>query len=215
MAEGLLDHLVIGATSLAAGFDYLKERLGVEIPPGGEHHQMGTHNCLMRLEAGLYIETIAIAPHLAVPPRARWFGLDDPAQQARLAERPRLIHWIARTPSIEAGVAASDTDLGEITNMHRDDLIWRLTIRPDGSLPYDGLLPSIIQWPGDRPHPSVNMAELGIGFTSLTLFHPRPDELRHSLNLLGLDHVVTVKRAAGEPYLEAALDTPTGPVVLD
>ena len=51
-----LDHLVVAATDLKTGVDYVKQTLGVDIPYGGEHQQMGTHNHLMRLGHQIFLE---------------------------------------------------------------------------------------------------------------------------------------------------------------
>ena len=67
------DHLVV-----AARVDYIEEKLGVVMPYGGQHPKMGTHNHLIQLGNGTFLEVIAIKPELPSPQRPRWFGLDDP-----------------------------------------------------------------------------------------------------------------------------------------
>ncbi|MCW8836606.1 MAG: VOC family protein [Rhodospirillales bacterium] len=210
-----LDHIAIAATSLEAGADYLKERLGVDIPAGGEHTAMGTHNRLMRLGPGLYLEVIAIAPHLPAPSRPRWFALDDQAQRGKLAERPRLTTWIARTPDIEGIVNRSPVPLGVITPMQRGDLSWRITVPDDGSLPDGGALPVVIQWP-EGPHPSDRMADLGCRLNALKIYHPQPGVLLETLRAIGADGLVSVEAAAeGEtPWLMAEIETPRGIAIL-
>ena len=49
-----LDHIVIAADTLQQGIDYLQAKLDVDIPKGGIHQTMGTHNHVMQLanEAG-------------------------------------------------------------------------------------------------------------------------------------------------------------------
>ena len=96
-----LDHLVVAATTLADGIDYVAATTGATPQPGGKHVAMGTHNALLRLGERVYLEIIAIDPDGAKPARPRWFDLDDIALQAELTERPRLIHWVARTDDIE------------------------------------------------------------------------------------------------------------------
>ena len=56
MAKLVLDHLVIGAASLAQGADWLAERLGVTLPPGGAHPRMGTHNRLTALGPDSFLD---------------------------------------------------------------------------------------------------------------------------------------------------------------
>lgn len=72
-----LDHLVIGAASLEAGVEYVKEVLGVDIPAGGHHEKMGTCNHLMQLGKDVFLEVIAIDKTLAAPSRPRWYGLEN------------------------------------------------------------------------------------------------------------------------------------------
>jgi len=96
------DHLVLGAATLAQGIEHVAELTGIAPHVGGKHVAMGTHNALVRLGQRFYLEIIAIDPDGSKPGRPRWFDLDDPAMQAQLAERPRLIHWAARTHDLDA-----------------------------------------------------------------------------------------------------------------
>jgi hypothetical protein len=57
---------------------------------------MGTHNRVMGLYGGLYLEVIAIDPSAAAPDRPRWFGLDGDLMRQRLRDGPFLAHWAAR-----------------------------------------------------------------------------------------------------------------------
>lgn len=86
-----LDHIVVAAASLKQGVDYIRERLGVEIPAGGKHALMGTHNHLMRLGGTCFLEVIAVDPQAPRPERTRWYTLDDPALQAQLSQSPRIV----------------------------------------------------------------------------------------------------------------------------
>ena len=90
------DHLVVIADTLDAGVRHVVDALQIEPVPGGQHPGMGTHNQLLNVGGGLYLEIIAIDPQAAAPQRARWFGLDQPAVQARLGSGPFLAHWVAR-----------------------------------------------------------------------------------------------------------------------
>ncbi len=138
-----LDHVVIGAASLTEGAAALQASLGVALPRGGKHAVMGTHNCLAQAGGGSYLELIAIDPEAVPPGRPRWFGLDDPATLERLALRPRALTWVVATDDLEALVATSPVDLGEIVPLSRGDLTWRLTVPADGGLPEAGLRPAI------------------------------------------------------------------------
>ena len=102
-----IDHLVVAARTLEEGARWLEERTGVPAVPGGRHALMGTHNRLVALQGGMYLEIIAIDPQAPTPGRPRWFALDTPAMRARLEQGPALVHWVVRTPDIEVARAAA------------------------------------------------------------------------------------------------------------
>src|SRR5204862_2458991 len=89
-----LDHLAIAAHTLEQGLAHVRDALGVDMPYGGKHPRMGTHNHLLRLGERVYVEVIAIDPSAPAPSRPRWFQLDDPALQAELRVAPQLVTWV-------------------------------------------------------------------------------------------------------------------------
>ena len=50
MAE--IDHIVLGARTLAEGAAFVEQHLGVKPRPGGKHEGFGTHNMLLGLGKG-------------------------------------------------------------------------------------------------------------------------------------------------------------------
>ena len=207
-----LDHLVVAATTLADGIEYIAEVAGVMAQPGGKHVAMGTHNALVRLAEKIYLEIIAIDPAGTKPARPRWFDLDNIALQAELTERPRLIHWVARTTDIERAVIRCPVPLGAVHAMARGDYRWRITIPDDGSRPGKGVVPTLIQW--DVPlHPSSMLPRSNISIAGLAAAHPEPAEIRSALAELGLDGVVPTTYDR-EARLAVMLRTPRGIVTL-
>lgn len=75
------DHLAIAARTLDEGAAWLADRLGISPDPGGRHLQLGTHNRLLSLGQGEYLELIATDPDGQKPdfPRAGsgWMNLTD------------------------------------------------------------------------------------------------------------------------------------------
>src|SRR4051812_15158493 len=76
-AVATLDHITVAALTLEQGIAHVRATLGVDVPFGGAHPLMATHNCLMQIGDGVFLEIIAPDP-AATPQRARWFALDDP-----------------------------------------------------------------------------------------------------------------------------------------
>lgn len=210
-----LDHLIVAATDLDSGEAWLRERLGVPLAPGGQHIGVGTHNRLLQLGRGVYLELIAADPTQPAPRRPRPFMLDDPAMQEQLAEGPRLVHWVvrARAGALEHALAALRYTPGPVTPMTRGALRWRITVPADGRPAAQGLLPTVIEWdvPADA-HPAARLPEAGVRLASF--------EVRAPAAVLGQRPEVsspvplhwTESAVAG---LAAAFDTPRGRVAID
>ena len=211
-----LDHIVVAASSLEQGVDYIKKELGVAIPKGGEHPQMGTHNCVMNIGEGLFFEVIAVNPNAKPPKRPRWFSLDDPAVQRSIAHQPRLLTWLVNTENFAALQMQASYSLGHPTALSRDHLRWLFGIPDDGALLGAGLLPYVLQWQTET-HPAHAMADLGCRFKRLTVHHPYPSWITEALDSIGADDLVTVEALPENrlPYFSVHMDTPLGERVLD
>jgi hypothetical protein len=205
------DHLAVAAATLEEGIGWVAERLGVRVPRGGKHAIMNTHNAVTSLGEGVYLEIIATDPAAGPAERPRWFALDDPFMQERLrAKGPMLAAWIARSDDLAATKAAARAEIGEIRQMSRGDLRWKIGVRPDGSMPMNGLHPICIEWPAG-PHVSTRMPDLGLRFAGLTLRTRAPERLKAALQAIGaqdLAQIRPIKR--GAPALEALIRLPDG-----
>lgn len=216
-----LDHLTVIAPSLAEGVEHVRASLDMDIPYGGSHPQMGTHNHLLRLSDSVFLEVIAIDPSAPRPNRARWFGLD--AQQ-RLRDAwdagRRLSGWVARIEAqgeVPGEVRGQAFDkiltehgalLGQAVTVSRGERSWRFAVRDDGELPMSGIAPCVIDW-GERGTPAPHMPELGVALHSFTLEHPSP-EIPHQLyRSLGIQNAPVVVQAHAVKY-RAVLRTPNG-----
>jgi Glyoxalase-like domain len=207
-----LDHIVVAAASLDEGARYIAEQLGVEVPLGGRHETMGTHNRLMRIGEASYLEIIAIDPDGQAPKRPRWYALDDPAMRAKLEASPRLITWVARSADIVATVQAAAFPLGVVTPVSRGALSWHLSIPDDGHLPGGGVIPHVIEWDGGA-RPWQSMADPGCRLLELVLAHPDPDWLADALKSICPKGFAGITIVVGtEPGLSAKIRRPDGVV---
>ncbi len=124
-----IDHFAIGTASLDAGVAALLPTLGVEVPRGGKHAAMSTHNCVMQAGHESFFELLA----------------NDP-------EPYRALCCAVGTDDLDAVIANSPVDLGEVVLFTRGDRSWRLTVPRDGRLPMRGFLPAFIEWPPAPQH---------------------------------------------------------------
>lgn len=231
-AQPRLDHLVVLADSLAEGAAWCEATLGVTPGPGGEHPLFGTHNRLLALGGNAYplayLEIIAINSEAARAgttsasdpkyPQSRWFDMDDATLQASVRTHgPRLIHWVARVPDVQAAcgaLAAQGLDRGDVLRASRMTpaglLSWQISVRPDGQRLMGGCLPTLIEW--GAVHPAASMPASGLALESLTLRHPQAHVLGRACAAVGVEGVQVVTGAVAE--LEAMLSTPRGMVAL-
>lgn len=211
-----IDHLVVGAHTLEQGAQWCERVLGAAAAPGGKHVLMGTHNRLLAISGAAfpkaYLEIIAIDPEAPPPSRVRWFGLDEPATQARLRERPRLLHLVARSTRLDAtlaALAARGIDAGQAVAAERASpngvFRWRIAGRADGKLLFGGALPTLIEWQG--MHPTDHLPASAVALQSLTL-GGLGEAVAAALALQG------VPIAAQGVALRASFDTPRGVVHL-
>jgi len=209
-----LDHLVVAARTLEGGAAWLEARLGVAPVAGGKHAGMGTHNLLLSLGPGAYLEIIAIDPQAPAPARPRWFSLDDPAMRARLAKAPGLAHWVVRTGDLAAARASLGERVGEVLDLERGDYRWRIGVPADGLLPEGGAFPTLIEWQGDR-HPAATLPDAGCRLEWLVIRSPRAEAIEADLDALGMGKGEWLRfaRDAGTG-LSAVLRRPLGMVIL-
>ena len=204
----MLDHLVYAAPDLDLATVDLERCLGVRPAYGGKHAGGLTHNALLSLGEGAYLEIIAPVPGVTASAGALPFGLGA-------LTTARLLTWAAGVDDLERRVETARVagyDAGEMITGGRDlpdggHLSWRLAVRPQPA--GDGLVPFLIQWTSE-PHPSAT-APKGCRFVALRAEHPQPEGVVAMLRALAVDLPVT---AGAEPCLIATLETPNGRVEL-
>jgi hypothetical protein len=198
-----IDHIVVAAQTLAEGVQYVEDSLGVAMPPaGGKHPLMSTHNRLMSLGGGAYLEVIAIDPDAPDPGRKRWFDLDN------FSGVPRLHTWVARVDHLEAH---ADLGLGSVAKASRGNLEWLIAIPEDGRLHWGGAVPYLIQWGGVHPTDSMPGSECNL--KKLTIGSPQHLEVESMWKRLGLEDR-RLECGVGELGLIARIQTSSGLKVL-
>ena len=204
--EVRLDHLIFAALDLDAAVDDLERRLGVRAAPGGKHPGPATHNALMDLGGGAYLEIIAPDPDRPAPATPRPFGLDG-------LTTPRLTGWAVQCSGIADAVSRArhrGYDPGDPWDMERvtatgDVLRWQLT----PATATGGPVPFLIDW-GTTTHPSATSPS-GLVLESLHIEHPSAAQVSRSLDAIGIQVDVV---EADEFAIVAHLGGPLGRVEL-
>lgn len=205
-----LDHLVYAGPDLALLTDALAGRHGLRAMPGGRHPSQGTHNALLGLGGGSYLELLAPDPEGEGGDWARSIAyLDGPALHA----------WCLRvedagavaTALEEAGLIARRAP-GSRTRPDGSTLRWELVFAERAG--FGGLMPFFVDWQGSA-HPAADLPQAA-GFVGLELRHPRGSALRRLLDGLGEvpAGVDIVDAADDRPWMRLRLDGPAGAVEL-
>lgn len=205
----VIDHLVYATPDIDRSVEELAARLGVRPSPGGRHPGIGTRNALLDLGGGAYLEVIGVDREAAGPADGpRPFGLDR-------IDEPRFATWAATAVAIEACVARARQagyEPGPVQPMSRRrpdgvELQWRLT--PPSAEAVE-LVPFLIEWGDDVPHPSSTSAG-GCRLMSFSGEHPEPEVVAVALQALAVELVV---KPAPVAALIAVIEGPAGVVEL-
>lgn len=204
-----LDHLVIVAPSLAEGVAHVRASLGLDMPYGGAHPEMGTRNHLLRLGEDVFLEVIAVDPDAPPPRGPRWFGMADAAAvRADWEAGLRLRGFVARTRDLDGLLAAHGALLGRRTPVSRGERSWDFAVRDDGAWPEGGAVPPVIDW-GERGSPAKDMPDLGARLRSFVLEHPDPASVRALHAAIGLTRGPDLRQGPVLRY-RAGIATPAG-----
>jgi len=210
----VVDHLVWCVDSVDKGIEKFEALTGVRPCIGGQRLGLGTHNALLSLGDGVYLEILALDP--AQKMEARWIGIDCPTKPCLATY---CVQSDGKLEDVQASAKAKGYDIGSIKDYSRENtegktLKWRLAADHHTSgyekLPFRGLVPFIVDWSvNPLEHPSA-ISPKGCRLAELRAYHPNPEELRkvfEALNLKG----ITVE-AGDTERLEAILDSPNGQV---
>ena len=206
-----IDHLLWAVPELNTGIDLFETLTGARAVRGGSHPGRGTHNALVPLGAGRYLEIISCDPEQDLE-SIRGDGLGPVLKNrsvpglftfavkyddiAHLKSRAELLNIDLRGPKEISRRQPS----GEI-------LTWRLCHTDKTA--FDRCVPFYIDW-GDTPHPASSPSQ-GLVLKDFAVIHPNDYELRHLYNEFGID--VPVVRG-DRPGMRAVVGSPKGDVVL-
>ena len=207
-----IDHLVIGADNLISGTSILEKKLNTKLLPGGEHKIMGTHNNLLKLQLGIYLEVISNNPNADKPNRPRWFSLDENNIIQKIKDTPRVLTWVLAVENIEDTVKNCGYYPGEILRLSRDAMNWKVTVPTDGKLIENGILPILIEWDMNQ-HPSNHLSDSTVLLNKLCLHHPEPKKIKNIISNLIQSDLIDIEE--GLPKIEVELKNNNEIVLID
>lgn len=200
-----IDHLILGINDLHKGVEELENRTGVRAAYGGPHPGEGTHNALLSLGEGIYLEILAPNPSEKV---------DSPVvRQLQSLGTLTPAAWVASTRNLEElrttlqgeGLALTPTKAGDRSRPDGVRLEWEIF---GIAHPAHPLAPLFIHWRDPARHPSLT-APGGCTLISLQFEDPQPQRLAAAIRPLSLS--VPVNRGTA-PRMKFSLACPRGTV---
>jgi hypothetical protein len=114
-----IDHVIYGTADLDAAAARIQAELGLQAVAGGRHEGLGTHNRIVPLGDGSFIELVAVAD----PDEARE-SVIGAALQAAIANGDRLLGWAVAVEDVSPVAARLGTSLSGVA---RQGMTARLT----------------------------------------------------------------------------------------
>ena len=206
-----LDHLVYAVPDLDAACAAVAKNSGVTPTAGGVHPGRGTHNALVGLAGGAYLELIAAHPTEPHGPNGRWMGVD-------LVIAPTLTRWAIRGVDV-AAFAKTLRDagypqlarlaVGQRRTPGGQTLRWHMT-EPQPA-PAVEVIPFALDWSESEAHPADGLAS-EVTLETLRLERPEAGRVGALFARLGLSGY---EIAAGPvPRISATFRGPGGTLTL-
>lgn len=180
-----LDHIMYAVPDLNAGIDDMAAKLGVRPVYGGEHPGRGTHNALLSLGSGQYLEIIAPDPNQGGDKSGSITDLRD-------LDGPQIKTWAVATDNFEdlqqvcreQGFSFNKVVMSRATPAG-PTLNWELLFVSGHG--FGDLFPFFIDWL-ESPHPSATTLRGGslVSFTVETSDAPRYQALMSAFDINGI-----------------------------
>lgn len=180
-----LDHIMYAVPDLSAGIDDMAAKLGARPVYGGAHPGRGTHNALLSLGSGQYLEIIAPDPNQAGTAGEQAGTITD----LRNLDGPQIKTWAVATDNFERlhqicaeqGLAFNRLVMSRATPAG-PTLNWELLFVSGHG--FGDLFPFFIDWL-ESPHPSATNPHGGSleSFTVETSDAPRYSALMSAFSI--------------------------------
>ena len=147
-----LDHIVFGALSLEEGTEFVEGILQAKLSDIGYHKDMGTHNRVIRISDGVYLEIVSTDPKMQNLKNRKWFNLDNSNLQSKLKKSPQIIGYV-----IENGDVKISKYYDPFFEASRANYRWQFAMPTyrnnilDSQIIETGIIPSLISWKSEKP----------------------------------------------------------------
>ena len=147
-----LDHIVLGASTLEEGTEFVESILQEKLSDIGYHQGMGTHNRVIKISDKIYLEVVAINPEIRNIKKRMWFNLDDLNLQKKLQKSPQIIGYV-----VEKNNKTPQEYYDPFFNASRANYNWQFAMPTkknnilDIEIIETGIMPCVISWKSEKP----------------------------------------------------------------
>lgn len=181
-----IDHIVLAVPDLEQAIKEFKDKYYLDLVYGGKHESFGTHNALLNLGHGCYLEVLAPDPENTTFDGPRWMGAD-------LSQQPVVCRWALKSNDLEKDKEALqkvNSAYGNIIEGSRQKtdgstLRWQM-IRPLPT-PLIDIAPFMVDWKDSDSHPTDSLPE-NCELLSIELAHPEVEKMKPLFSELALDN---------------------------
>lgn len=204
-----IDHIVLAVPDLEQSTKEFKEKYNIDLVYGGKHESFGTHNALLNLGKGSYLEVLAPDLDNTTFDGPRWMGAD-------LSQRPVVCRWALKSHDLvkdQEALRKINSEYGNIIEGSRQKLDgstlrWQM-IRPLPT-PLVDIAPFMVDWKDSDSHPTDSLPE-GCQLLSIEFAHPQAEQMLGLFNDLELEREISSKE---EQQITIRLQTENGIITL-
>lgn len=199
-----VDHIIYAVADLDQSVKKFKEATDLQVFPGGEHQDRGTHNAILRIGDKTYLEFLAKKKSSQPFHSQTWMGLD-------LLQEDKITRWSLASDNVEQESLflkkfkepLANIVIGSRAKKDGSMLNWLMT----SSMPAPEVEPApfLIDWK-NSVHPTAELP-LQCKIKSFSIEHSESDLLKKLLEKLACPLEVYT---ANESSLKLTLETPKG-----
>lgn len=199
-----IDHIVWAVPDLDAGMALIQQLTTIRPTYGGVHPGRGTHNAILPLSRGIYLEIIAPANSQS----HCWMDI-------HMIQEPEVVRWAWKATELEDKVRlleSSGINIGPIFGGRRimkDGTVLKWDLTDPDAFKSDKIIPFLIDWK-NGPHPTTDL-ETPCDLLDVKMTHPEPVKIDHIFTQLNAETDIT---RGPEPTLNVFIDSPIGIVEL-
>jgi len=209
MRSRQIDHIVLAVPDLEETTKEFKDKYNLDLVYGGKHESFGTHNALLNLGNGCYLEVLAPDQNNTTFDGPRWMGAD-------LSHQPVICRWALKSNNLikdQESLQKINPAYGNIIEGSRQKtdgstLQWQM-IKPL-AFPLVDIAPFMVDWTASDSHPTDSLPS-SCHLVSIEFAHAEAEKMMTLFKDLDLEETIKVGE---QQQINIRLQTDSGIITL-